>query len=155
MLSLLKKKSEAAAAPAVPNWHPNFRNYEKLPDIKVVRTAFFVNGAAITIALVLAIYFGRNEWQIRTLHSQIDDAKRQIEKNKKPSDAEVALFKKFQAEEAKIVEVDAFVKARPSFSELMIRLAETRPENIAFDTVDLRENGLLIQIGRASCRERV
>ena len=47
MLSLLKKKSEAAAAPTVPAWHPNFRNYEKLPDLKVVRTAFFVNGAAI------------------------------------------------------------------------------------------------------------
>ena len=28
----------------MPAWHPNFRNYEKLPDIKVVRTAFFVNG---------------------------------------------------------------------------------------------------------------
>ena len=46
MLSLLKKKSDAAA-PAVPAWHPNFRDYEKLPDVKVVRTAFFINAAAI------------------------------------------------------------------------------------------------------------
>ena len=55
MLPLLKKKSDADAAPAVPAWHPNFRNYQKLPDIKVVRTAFFVNG--IAILLVVAISF--------------------------------------------------------------------------------------------------
>ena len=55
MLPFLKKKSEASAAPAVPNWHPNFRNFEKLPDIKVVRTAFFVNGAAVSVALALGL----------------------------------------------------------------------------------------------------
>ena len=59
MLSLLKKKKKpdaaASEAPQVPAWHPNFRNYQQLPDIKVVRTAFFVNGAAVFVALGLAV----------------------------------------------------------------------------------------------------
>jgi hypothetical protein len=145
MLSLLKKKSEAAAAPAVPAWHPNFRNYEKLPDIKVVRTAFFVNVAAITIALAAAIFFGLKEWQLHVLRGQIAVRQGQIDRDKKGSDQAIALFKKFQAEEAKVAEVDAFIKSKPVLSEILVRLGETLPPNIALDSVDLRETGLMIR----------
>lgn len=146
MLSRLKKRSDAAAAPSVPAWHPNFRNYEKLPDIKVVRTAFFVNGVAITLALALLTYVGLREWELRSLQKQIGDWDALIERDKRPSDAAVALFKKFQAEEAKINEVDAFVKSKPQVSSILIRLAETLPPFLAFDMLELRENGLLLRL---------
>jgi hypothetical protein len=147
MRSLLKKKSEGAAMPLVPAWHPNFRNYEKLPDIKVVRTAFFVNVGAITVTLALLIYVGSKELELRNVRSQIAEWEAQIERDKKPSDQAVALFKKFQAEEAKITEVDAFIKARPTFSAIVIRLAETLPPYVALDALDLRDNGLMIRLG--------
>jgi len=146
MLPFLKKKSEAAAAPSVPAWHPNFRNFEKLPDIKVVRTAFFVNGAAVTVALALAIYCGRQEWQIRDLNTQIADWDAQIAQNKPGSDRAVALYKKFQAEELKINEVDAFVKSKPPVSDLIIHLGQTLPSNIAYDGFDLRDTGLILRL---------
>lgn len=146
MLSLLKKKSDAAAAPQVPAWHPNFRNYEKLPDIKVVRTAFFVNGAAVTLTLALLIYFGFQEWQLHSLKAQIAEWQTQIDHDKKPSDQAVALYGKFKAEEAKINEIDTFLKAKPLVSDLFIHLAKTQPPNIAFDNIDLRENGMAIRL---------
>jgi hypothetical protein len=145
-LPFLKKKSEAAAAPLVPAWHPNFRNYEKLPDIKVVRTAFFVNFAAGSIALVALTLFGLQEYKLHNLRAQIDDWQRQIDQNKRKSDQMVALFKKFQAEEAKILEVDAFIKSKPVFSELLLRLGQTLPKNVALDSVELRETGLALKI---------
>ncbi|MCX6953744.1 MAG: hypothetical protein NTV51_16455 [Verrucomicrobia bacterium] len=146
MLPFLKKKSEAAAAPSVPAWHPNFRNFEKLPDIKVVRTAFFVNGAAVTIALALLIYCGRQEWQIMDLNAQLADWQSQIERDKPASDKAVALYKKFQAEELKINEVNAFIKSKPPVSDLIVHLGQTLPANIAFDGLDLRENGLVLRL---------
>lgn len=146
MLSLLKKKSDAAAASTVPAWHPNFRNYEKLPDIKVVRTAFFVNAAAISIALAMAIYFGFQEWKLHVVRNQIDAQKALIERDKGPSDQAVALFKKFQAEESKIVEVDTFVKSRPIVSNLLLHVARTLPENMALEAFDLRDSGLVLRI---------
>jgi hypothetical protein len=145
MLSLLKKKSDVAVASQVPAWHPNFRNYEKLPDIKVVRTAFFVNAAAISVAVALLIYFGFQEWQLRALNLQVAEWQRQIDRDKKASTEATALFKKFQAEEAKINEVDAFVKSKPLVSEIVVRLAETLPPNIALDNLDLRETGLTMR----------
>jgi len=146
MLSLLKKKSDASAAPAVPSWHPNFRNFEKLPDTKVVRTAFFINGAAISLALALGIYFGLQEWRLRGVKVQIAEEQRKIDRDKRPSDQSVGLFKKFTTEEARTLEVDGFIKSKPQVSALLMRLGETLPANIAIDNVDLRDTGLLLRI---------
>lgn len=146
MLSLLKKKSEAEAAVAPPGWHPNFRNYEKLPDIKVVRTAFFVNGAAIFVALALGVYFGLTEWQTWVLRGQVAEEQRKIDRDRRPSEQAVALFKKFQAEEARINEVDAFIKSKPLLSTLLLRLGSTLPPDIAIDSLDLRADGLALRL---------
>lgn len=146
MLPFLKKKREAGAPTLVPAWHPNFRNFERLPDTKVVRTAFFVNGAAVSVALALLIYVGMQEWQIRGLHAQIDDWQRQIDRDKSGSDKAVALYKKFHAEEAKLTEVDTFVKSKPTVSTLVLHLGETLPTNIAYDGLELRDNGLVLRL---------
>jgi hypothetical protein len=146
MLPFLKKKSEASVAPLVPAWHPNFRNFEKLPDIKVVRTAFFVNGAAVSITLALAIYGGMQEMQLGGLGTQIADAQKQIKLTKEDSDKAVALYKKFQVEEARIAEVEAFMKSKPIVSDIIVHLGQTVPSNIAFDGLDFRDNGLVLRL---------
>ena len=146
MPSLFKKKSDASAASLVPAWHPNFRNYEKLPDIKVVRTAFFVNGAAIFAALGLLLYFCFQEWQLHVINAQIATAEAQIRLNKPGSDQAVALYGKFKAEEAKFAEVDAFVKSKPIVSDLILHLGQTLPKNVALENLDLRETGLALRI---------
>jgi hypothetical protein len=146
MLSLLKKKSEADAPPALPAWHPNFRNYKKLPDVKVVRTAFFVNGIAILAAISLGAYVGFREYQLNVVNVQIAQVQVQIDRDKKVSDQAVLLFKKFQAEEAKVMEVETFLKSKPLFSTLILRLAQTLPQNIAIDNIDLRDTGLTLRL---------
>jgi hypothetical protein len=146
MLPLLKKKSDAAVAPAVPAWHPNFRDYEKLPDIKVVRTAFFINGLAIVVALSLALFLGFREWKLHVIKNQLAQVEAQIARDKKANDDVTAMFKKFQAEEARIKEVDTFVTSKPIVSELVLRLAHTLPENIAIDSLDLRDAGMSLRL---------
>lgn len=144
MLSLLKKKKkpeEASAAPAVPQvpaWHPNFRNFEQLPDIKVVRTAFFVNGVAAFIALGLLVFLGNREYELHSLKAQIAAYDAQITHDKPDSDKAIALYKKFQEQEKRVNDVDAFVKSKPLTSEILLRLGETRPKNIALDTIEIR-----------------
>jgi hypothetical protein len=143
MLSLLKKRSEADA-PQVPAWHPNFRNFERLPDTKVVRTAFFINVFALTLTIVLLLFVGRREWELRVLRTQVADKQQQIDRDKPNSEQAVALFKKFQAEEAKLSEVENFVTSKLIVSDLLIHLGQTLPKNIALDRFDLRDKGLAI-----------
>ena len=143
MLSL-KKKTEATG-PLVPSWHPNFRNYEQLPDTKVVRTAFFINVGSIVVALALLIYFGLGELQLQNLRTQADDWQAQIEQNRPASTAAVGKFTQFKAEEAKIREVDAFMQSRPSIAQLISDLGRTLPPNVALDAFDLRDATLTLR----------
>jgi hypothetical protein len=145
MLSLLKKKPDAAAANLTPAWHPNFRNFERLPDTKVVRTTFFVNGSAIAVALLLFIYTGNRELNLHGINSQIEEVEAQIVRDKPASDKAVSLFAKFQGEAAQLNEVDAFIKARPIVSDLILRIGQTLPANVALDYFDLRENLLILR----------
>ena len=142
MLPLLKKKPEAAATPVVPPWHPNFRNFERLPDTKVVRTAFFINAVALVIALVALLWFVYQEYELHDLNRQSDQWQRQIDRDKHGSDQAIALYKKFQAEAARVAEVDAFVQSKPALTDLLLHLGQTLPKNIALDTFDLRDNAL-------------
>lgn len=147
MLSLLKKKDEAAAAAsaASPAWHPNFRNFERLPDIKQVRTAFFVNGAAIFLALAGLTYFTVQEYQLHSLNRQIEEWQRQIDQNKRASDQAVGLYKRFQDLAARTTDVESFVKSRPLLSELLLRFGETMPKNVALSGLDIRETGIALR----------
>ena len=56
------------------------------------------------------------------------------------------MYKKFQAEEAKVNEVEAFMKSKLVVSDLIVHLGQTLPSNIAVDGMDLRENGLALRL---------
>lgn len=146
MLPLLKRKNSAADAPTVPAWHPNFRDYEKLPDVKVVRTAFFVNGAAVLVLACLAIYFGLHEWQLRAVNAQIAVAQRHIDRDKRASDADVMLYRRFQAEQANVLAIEGFVASRPTLSGLLLHLGRTLPKPVALDGLEMRGDGVTLRL---------
>jgi hypothetical protein len=136
------KKSDKAAVSLVPSWHPNFRNFERLPDVKAVRTSFFVNCAAIVIALGFLLYFGLQEYNLRAIRMQISDAQRQIDDNRKPSEQSVQFYQKFQGEEKKVADVAAFVKTDFVRSDFIIELGQSMPENVVLNSIDLHEGGV-------------
>ncbi len=132
------KKTEASNAVVVLPWHPNFRNYDRLPDIKVVRTTFFVNTVALTVTLLLTAWVASREYHLSDLNRQIAESEAQIGSTKRTSEAAVQLFSKFQAEERRFTEVQAFIKSRHSVTPLLRHLGDTLPKGIALTYFDLR-----------------
>lgn len=118
-------------------WHPDFRNSQRLPDTKVVRTSFLLNGVAVLVAAILLTGLSYRIYQLRELNAQVDQWQQNIDRDKGPSAQAVALYKKFQAETAKVNEVNAFIKSRPLVSELVLHLGETLPDYVALDRFDL------------------
>ena len=138
----LPKKSDAQSA-VTPLWHPNFRNFERLPDTKVVRTTFFVNTAAIAVALSLVLWFGYREYHIKSLGDQIADAQQQIDDNAKQNKEALRLSKIFDDEQKKLAEAELFQRAPITPSEFISLLGETLPKEISIDSIDSR----LTQVG--------
>ncbi len=144
MAPTLTKKSDASAS-SVPAWHPNLRIVEELPDTKVVRTAFFINGAAAVLAIGAALYLGHQEWKLHGVNKEIADWQSQIDQDKKQSQDFVALYADFKMEEAKTAEVADFMDSEPIVSAIVLRLGEMTPKKIAFDGLDFRETGVSIK----------
>jgi Tfp pilus assembly protein PilN len=140
----LTRKSDAAAQAVAP-WHPNLRIAENLPDTKVVRTAFFVNGAAMLVAIALALYLGIQEWKLHEVNKQIADWQRQIDNNKKESEDAVKLYQDFKLEVAKTQEVADFVQSKPVLSDIILRLGAMTPKKIALDSLDFKDSGVSIR----------
>jgi hypothetical protein len=132
----LTKKSDAEAAP--PLWHSNFRNFERLPDTKVVRTAFFVNTAAIAVTVCLLLWFGYQEYHIYSLGEQIAAAQKDIDANAKQNKEALRLSKIFADEDKKLVEAGNFQRAAISPAELVTLLGQTLPKEIAVVSLDAR-----------------
>lgn len=133
----LPKKSDAQPAVA-PLWHPNFRNFERLPDTKVVRTTFFVNTAAIALTLSLLLWFGYNEYHIKSLADQIADAQKQVDDNSRQNKEALRLSKIFAEEQKKLAEVADFQHALLSPSEFIALLGENQPKEISIETIEGR-----------------
>ncbi|MBX7122097.1 MAG: hypothetical protein K1X42_08195 [Opitutaceae bacterium] len=142
MPSLLKRKTEKGQMPLVPAWHPNFRNFDRLPDTKAVRTSFFVNGVAVVIAISLLLVFAYQEYALFVLNRQIIEWQARIDGNQKASALAVVEYKKFQAEEKKIAELEAFVSTPKPLSVLLLDLSRTLPPRIALLNVIYRLDGV-------------
>jgi hypothetical protein len=134
---LLTKKSDAGPV-AAPHWHPNFRNYDRLPDTKVVRTAFFANASSAALAALLLLYVGFREYNIYSLNQQIADSQQQIDSKSGQNAEALRLTKAFADEDKKVQEALAFTALPIAPSEFMILLGRTLPREIAIEFVDMK-----------------
>lgn len=144
MLSLSKKNEDQPGVEL--RWHSNFRNFERLPDTKVVRTTFFVNTASIVVTLALLLWTGYREYHIRALDEQIVEATRQIDGNTKQNKEALRLSRIFSGEEKKLLEAVDFLRTPISASEYINFLGQTLPKEISIEYVDARSNDRRAQI---------
>jgi hypothetical protein len=135
MLSLTKKSDVPVAAPL---WHTNFRNFERLPDTKVVRTTFFVNTAAGAAAIALLLWVGYGEYRLNNLGGQIAEAQSQINAAEKQNTEALRLSQVFVDEEKKLTEAEAFLKMPIAPSEFIEIIGQTLPKEISIEFADLK-----------------
>ncbi len=140
MLSLTKKSD--AHQVASPLWHTNFRNFERLPDTKVVRTTFFINTGAIALTLGLLLWLGYREYHLYNLREQIADAQKSIDNNSRQNKESLRQARIFTDEEKKLEEAMAFLQQPITPSEYINLLGQTLPKEIALQYAEVRLAGV-------------
>lgn len=136
-LPSLSKKRDAAPAVA-PAWHPDFRDFERLPDTKVVRTSFFINVASAAAATLVVGYVGWQEFHTISYRQQAAAAQEQIDRSRKESDAGLRLTKQFNDEERKFAEAATFAKGPVPPTEMLATLGSSLPAGIQLEYLDFR-----------------
>ncbi len=136
MLPLFKRREVQTAVAQL--WHANFRNYERLPDTKVVRTTFFINTAAIVVAVVLMLWLGSREYEIFNLTQKIAEAQKQIDSNALQNKEALRLSQIFVDEQKKLAEAQAFLYSPISPLAFLTVLGQTLPKEISVENLDAR-----------------
>jgi hypothetical protein len=136
MLSLTKKSETQPAAAQL--WHTNFRNFERLPDTKVVRTNFFIITVAVGITLGLLLWLGYREYHIFSLGEQIAEGQKVIDSNAKQNNEALRLSRIFADEQRKLNEAQAFRSTPITPFEYIILLGKTLPKEISIESLDAR-----------------
>ena len=119
-------------------WHPNFADSSALPDIKVVRSAFFINFTSLLLVAVMLFYWGFLEFQISTVSGLIAEDNKQI---KFLAPGNVELLKQSQEFErwARLInEVQGFLSSALKPSGFLLAMGEARPSNMTMS--ELRYN---------------
>jgi len=121
-------------------WHPNFRNTAELPDIKTVRTKFFINAACVVLALGALLYWLYAEYTLHTVSNELSAVNLRIAHDSKGSNEAIAQYKKFKANEAKLTELATFAgMQKVALSEFLKDLGQSLPEHVLLTQVQVKE----------------
>jgi hypothetical protein len=133
------KKNKKEILTFDPNWHPNFRIVNELPDLKVVRTDFFVNIATASIAIICVLFLGFREYQSASLRNSISSWEQQIEEDGSKNRAYLKMSAEFEQAGKKVEEIEQFVTQDLVASSLLVALSESIPAEILFTNISLLE----------------
>jgi Tfp pilus assembly protein PilN len=133
-MKLPLKKATVALAP---NWHPDFRDVQTLPDLKVVRTSFFVNVLCITLAAAAVLFTAYRNYIAFTVRSDIALSEERMAGTRSQNAKLLAMSREFSEAAAKFEEADKFLEGRVIASQILIALSQSLPSAMDFTSVAL------------------
>jgi len=142
----LNKSGKASLA----YWHPNFRVESKLPDTKIIRTAFLINAAAVTVLLLVIFLLVSRERERGDVQAAVGSANegglgRDIADNQ-PKLLEVQkLQRDFFAAEKKVREIEAFVTPTLVGSDFLNQIARTLPRLTIITAIEYRSDAVKLR----------
>ena len=131
------KKSKA---PSQSPWHQDFRNAEVLPDIKVIRTQFFVNFVAIVIPLFIAIMWIQKEVSLNSLKGNLANLEKDKASMQSTNNEFVELSREFLKESAKIESLDDYYYNLFPVSDYLVMLSDQVEEDMVVSSMEIKKS---------------
>ena len=115
-----KKRDKKVEVEAELNWRPDFRDRESLPDIKTVRTTFFLSAIAVTIAVMSVMHVGFYEYTIYSLGKKIEEGKAEMAARQGLHAKAIGMNNLFLEQERRIDEINTFEERQLAASDLIL-----------------------------------
>lgn len=139
------KRTRKDAAVAQSNWHPNFRIVDSLPDLKVVRTDFFVNAISLSLAAVAVFFLAIREYKVVNLKDEIANWEEKIDAGRAQNLAFIKLSADFKKEAAKFEEVHEFRATDLVVTGFLQDLGPTIPLGLDLDSMAFGDERVVIR----------
>ena len=120
-------------------WHQDFRNTESLPDIKVIRTRFFINFVALVVPLFISIMWIQKELSLGAIRGEINDLEGEKSTMQATNDELVDLSREFMKESAQIESLDEFYFNLFPLSDYLVTLSEQVGEDMVVSSMEIKK----------------
>lgn len=119
-MSLTKKKASARSAYS---WRPNFRDVEALPDLRVVRTKFFLPAIAISLTVAFSSYLIFQEYRAVGIAENIRKVEAEIATYEETHSEKVELNSEFMQITNTLDEIVRFKAGKLVGSDFLLALS--------------------------------
>ncbi len=142
----MKKKREKKPEEVVSlNWRPDFRDREALPDIKTVRTSFFLSAVAVTIAIMSVMHVGFYEYTIYALGNKIEKGKAEIAARQGHHAKAIGMNNRFIDHERRIDEIFDFEDGQMIASDLILDVGNSLMPGMSLASVEFKDDKTVFQ----------
>ncbi len=141
---MINLKRKAAAGPSY-NWRPNFRDFESLPDISVVRVKFFLPtflGVAVLIAVSYILF---NEYEAAGINDSIDSLQTELDSQAPEHDKLVKLNSEFMTLDKGLKEILDFKSGTLLSSDLLLSISTRVKEKMHLTRLEYSAERVLIE----------
>lgn len=122
-----------------PYWRPDFRNPSTLPDIKVIRTDFLINGFAMACAISALFFFLQKEYRARSLETLVSGLREQVALLTPQNAKSLQLNERFRTAGLYVAEIQSFHNSPYSPDELLVDLSNSVPDGLVFRQISMNE----------------
>ncbi len=133
-MQLKRKKKTDEHAP----WRPDFRDSNRLPDTKPVRTGFLLNFIAIAVAVSLLAVYAYREYNLRNITEELVYLRGQVAENRQDNQSLLRLNQQFLRSRNVAREAVRFDWEPLPVPDFLRNLAESLPEGVVLDAISLR-----------------
>jgi len=122
------------------NWRPDFRDRDSLPDIKTVRTSFFLSALALTLAAMSVMHVGFHEYTIYSASKKIEKGKTEVSVQQGLHAKAIGMNNRFIESDQRIEEIKAFVEGQMIGSDLILDLGGNLLPGMSLSSVEFKED---------------
>lgn len=141
MIKLKRKSAENQSF----DWRPNFRNYEELPDLRAVRTQFFIPALSICIAVVFTIFIVSQEYRAMNISGDIEKLEEEIGSYEERHEEKVKLNSEFRGISRTLDEVSEFKADRLVASDFMLAVTSRLLEGMYLNRIEYIEGRATVE----------
>lgn len=122
------------------NWRPDFRERDSLPDIKTVRTSFFLSALAITFAIMSLMHVGLYEFTVYASGKKIDKGNAEVSVQQGLHAKAIGMNNRFIESERRIDEINTFVEGQIIGSDLILDVGGNLMPGMSLSSVEFKED---------------
>ena len=121
-------------------WRPDFRNRDSLPDIKTVRTSFFLSALALTLATMSLMHVGFYEFTIYSFSKKIEKGKTEVSAQQGLHAKAIGMNNRFIESERRIDEINTFIEGQMIGSDLLLDVGGNLMPGMSLSGVEFKED---------------